>query len=365
MQHLVQPTVAATVPIVTELRPYTKRQQLFRELMNDGELLLKNRLEVRHLMTRNPLMVAPSTTVDEMTDLMQKLQVRHLLVGGNSGELLGVISDRDLRAARGSTAHQVMSFPPLTCTPDTPLGAAITFLLSNNISCLPVVEHGRVCGVVTTTDLVLMLQCTLQSWLRLAQILQHNTADWPKQLEQIGQSLSDDLTAAQLAEQIKLARRAIECEVQKLVNVVDLRADALTGMSNRRELEEILDLMLGIKKRYRRPFSVAIVVVDHYERIYETCGAEVARQLLKSVGRLVEQVIRESDFVARYREDAFAVILTETTQQQASLFCQRLLDAAQQHSQVEVPLRVNLGAVEAEDADDLHSLLTRAEEAAE
>lgn len=360
MENLVPPSAAAVVPVVAELRPHAKRQQLFRELMNDGEMLLKNRLEVRHLMTRSPLVVSSSTSLEEMSELMRKLHIRHLLVGGNSGELLGVVSDRDLHAQRGSTAHQLMSFPPLTCTPDTPLGAAITFMQSNNISCLPVVEHGRICGIMTTTDLVLMLQCTLQSWLRLAQVLQQDTA-WPQQLQQLADSLSEDLTAGQLAERIQAARRMMHQEIENLVNAVDLRADALTGMSNRRELEEILGLMLGVKKRYQRPFSLAIVIVDHYQRILETCGEDVARQLLKSVGRLIEQTVRESDFAARYSEHTFAVILTETSQQQASLFCQRLLDAAQQRSQVDVPLRLKISAVEATEAEDVGHLLARAQ----
>ena len=47
-QPLLGPTPLATAP---ELRSYSKRQQLLQELLNDGELLLKNRLEVRHLMT--------------------------------------------------------------------------------------------------------------------------------------------------------------------------------------------------------------------------------------------------------------------------------------------------------------------------
>ena len=55
------------------------------------------------------------------------------------------------------------------------------------------------------------------------------------------------------------ARRAIRQEIQDLVNVVDLRTDGLTGMSNRQELEEILGMLLAVKNRYERPFSLAIV----------------------------------------------------------------------------------------------------------
>ena len=115
---------------------------------------------------------------------------------GRSGELVGVVSDRDLRQSRGATAQQLMSYPALSCAPDTPVSAAITYLMNENISCLPVVDGGRLCGVLTTTDLVLTLQCTLQLWLRLAQVLQHDST-WSKELDKIAASLDGELTAAE------------------------------------------------------------------------------------------------------------------------------------------------------------------------
>ena len=190
---------AASLPPAMELGSFSKRQQLLQKLLKDSELLLKNRLEVRHLMTRDPVVVPATMTLEEMTALVQQRRLHHLLVCGRGGELLGVISDRDLHASPGTTARQLMSHPPLTVTPETPLSPAITYLMNENISCLPVMAHGRLCGVLTTTDLVLTLQCSLQLWLRLAQVLQHNTT-WTKELDQIAASLDGDLTAQQLAE---------------------------------------------------------------------------------------------------------------------------------------------------------------------
>ena len=253
-----------------------------------------------------------------MTALMKQRRLHHLLVCGRGGELLGVVSDRDL-PSRGATAQQLMTHPALSCTPETPVSAAITYLMNENISCLPVVEGGRLCGVLTTTDLVLTLQCTLQLWLRLAQVLQHDPT-WSKELEKIAASLDGELTAAELAERITAARRAIRQEVQDLINAVDLHADALTGVGSRRELEEILHLLLAVHKRHQRPFSLVLVVIDHFQRIRESCGEAVIKPLLKAVARLIEQSARESDIVARYRDDAFAVVLTETRLEQAGEF---------------------------------------------
>jgi len=352
----------ASAPIAPESGPYAKRQQLLQELMGDSELLLKNRLEVRHLMTRGPVTVPPTATLEEITELMRRRRLHHLLVCGRGEELVGVVSDRDLCSSRGTTAQQLMSYPPRTCSPNTPLNVAITFLINDNISCLPVVDEGRLCGVLTTTDLVLTLQSTLQLWMRLAQVLQHDQT-WTKELEKIAASLDGEMSAEQLARQIAAAREAVRQQVQDLVNRVDLNADVLTGIGNRRELEDVLDLLLGVRKRFGRTFSLAIVVIDYFDRIRESCGDAVVRPLLKTVARMIEDSVRRGDFVARWRDDAFAVALPETALDDAREFCRRVQEAARQNKQLDVELRVSAGAAEAEPADDILQLLARAEEA--
>ena len=351
---------APVAAAVTGLRPYSKRQQVMQELMGDSELLLKNRLEVRHLMTHDPLMIQATTTLEEMIDVMRERRLHHLLVCNRAGELVGVVSDRDLHATRGGTAQQVMSYPPMTCTSDTPITSAITFLMNEDISCLPVVDRGKLLGILTTTDLILTLQCTLQLWMRLTQVLQHNPT-WSQELEKIAASLDGDLTAQELTDRIIAARRAIRQEIQDLVNMVDLRMDGLTGVSNRQELEEILGMLLAVKSRYERPFSLAIVTVDHFHRIRESCGDSVVKPLLKAVARVIDEHIRTSDFVARCRDDAFAVILTETRLDEAEGFRRRLLKTAQDNSTIDVKLRMSVHAVEAEANETVAELLARAE----
>jgi diguanylate cyclase (GGDEF)-like protein len=357
-------TAAVAAPsAATAAHPQSKRQQVMQELMGDSDLLLKNRLEVRHLMSHNPVTIPPTMTGEEMTKLMTESRVHHLLVCNRAGDLVGVISDRDVRPAQGMTAQQVMSYPPLTCTSDTPITAAITFLANENISCLPVVDHGRLCGILTTSDLTLTLHCTLQLWTRLAQVLQQNLI-WSQELDKIVASLDGDLTAADLAERVVAARRAIRQEIQDLVSVVDFRTDGLTGVSNRQGLEEVLALLLGVKNRYDRPFSLAIVTIDHYHRIHESCGDAVIKPLLKAVARVIDEHVRASDLVARSRDDAFAVVLTETRLDDANGFRQRLLATAHEHSTLDMKLRITVNAVEANAGESVTELLARAEDTA-
>jgi len=76
----------------------------------------------------------------------------------DDGQLVGIITDRDLREHTGyldrTAVKAVMSQKPVTVTPATTLEAAAQILLTRKIGGLPVVEKGRVVGLITTTDIL-------------------------------------------------------------------------------------------------------------------------------------------------------------------------------------------------------------------
>ena len=149
-------------------RVFLKRQEIFRILAKDMEiLLLKSRLNVLHVMSRHVTSVAPQTSVDEVRRIMKEEHLRHLLVCRND-ELVGIISDRDLRKTEARTAEDLMTPDPITVEPQTLLNPAITQMVQKRISCLPVVHEGAVVGVLTSTDLMMTLQCALQVLRRVA-----------------------------------------------------------------------------------------------------------------------------------------------------------------------------------------------------
>ena len=383
-----------------QVRVYTKRQRLWLSLMKDSDLMLKNRIEVRHLMTRDLLIVSPGTTAEEMTTLMDENRVRHLLVCGDDGRLLGIVSNRDLSERRGDSARAIMTPSPRTVSSDTPISAAITCLVDENISCLPVVNHGRLCGVITSTDLVLTLQCTLQLWLRVAQTVQSNP-DWIDELEAAGKVIDDDLTVQQthlealgnrlkeievsedgevlknfsreavemleaskkLVEQIGDARNIIRDQTQWLASLIDLRTDSLTGLAGRRELPAILDMMLALRRRHKQPFSVVIVGIDDFEAILEENTDSLVAQMLRTVAELIGDGIRGSDFLTRYEDDTFVVVLPQTDLEGASVFSERLRKKALKQCGFTPPLRLRAGVVCALGDETSSALLARADAA--
>jgi acetoin utilization protein AcuB len=141
---------------------FIKRQGILKTLSDDPDALLENRLEVRHIMTGHLRSVRPKTPLDEIKSIMAEEIVRHFPVVSEKGTIVGIVSDRDLFTPDARTAADVMTRSVVTVSPKAKLETAAAQLINRNISCLPVMEHGALVGIVTTTDLVMTLQCAFQ-----------------------------------------------------------------------------------------------------------------------------------------------------------------------------------------------------------
>jgi CBS domain-containing protein len=137
-----------------------KRQELRARLAEAARSGTKLPLTVQDFMSRPPLTVSPVMTTESVAAFMQRERIRHVLVC-NSELLLGVISDRDLYAARGRTVAECMTPNPIKVTPDTSLTTAASLMLANRINCLPVCDGLRVVGIMTTVDMTVAMQCLM------------------------------------------------------------------------------------------------------------------------------------------------------------------------------------------------------------
>lgn len=112
---------------------------------------------VGNRMTKNPITITPDEFLSQAREKMAAGGFRFLPVI-TGGKLIGVITDRDLRAYGGDLARTkingVMSEKPLTVEPSTTLESAAQLLLTHKIGGLPVTENGGVIGVITTSDML-------------------------------------------------------------------------------------------------------------------------------------------------------------------------------------------------------------------
>lgn len=128
-------------------------------------------LKVRDLMTENVATVQMDDDLSVLYDLMDARRIRHVPVLDEDGDLVGIVSQRDLiRGAlgdagglpmsaqrdllRSAQVGAIMVTEPTTVEPDTSLRDAGELLLEHKLGCLPVLEGDELVGIITEADFV-------------------------------------------------------------------------------------------------------------------------------------------------------------------------------------------------------------------
>lgn len=91
------------------------------------------------------------------------------------------------------------------------------------------------------------------------------------------------------------------------------KTDPLTGINNRRRIDEFLDEQLDRAKRYKRPFSVIMVDIDGFRKVNESLGHYKGDQILLSFAVVLDNRSRTSDLVGRWAGEEFLIICPETS----------------------------------------------------
>jgi predicted transcriptional regulator len=117
---------------------------------------------IRQLMTPNPVWIESSANLYEAVRLMRDHDVGGLPVCDNAGRVLGVITDRTLlmawatsgpRRARSATAGSLVDGNQVTVAPDEDAAWALELMSVHRVRRVPVVENGRLVGIITQADL--------------------------------------------------------------------------------------------------------------------------------------------------------------------------------------------------------------------
>ncbi len=99
--------------------------------------------------------------------------------------------------------------------------------------------------------------------------------------------------------------------------------DELTGLYNRKYLQERLDQEISRAKRYGTKLSCLLFDLDYFKTVNDIYGYEWGDVLLKSIADKLKQIIRKEDILTRYGDEEFIVILPNTSEDNAFLFAER------------------------------------------
>ena len=114
----------------------------------------------------------------------------------------------------------------------------------------------------------------------------------------------------------RIAPALASLRLSEILRIQSIR-DALTGLFNRRYLEETLDRETRRANRHQRPISVLLFDIDHFKKFNDTHGHGAGDEVLREISKYLQASTRAEDMACRYGGEEFVLIMTEANREDA------------------------------------------------
>jgi diguanylate cyclase (GGDEF)-like protein len=170
------------------------------------------------------------------------------------------------------------------------------------------------------------------------------------------------LLAVPAAVAAALVQRRVEVRERRLLLLS--QRDALTGLGNRRVLEQRLGYEIARHRRHRRRFCVVAMDLDGFKQVNDRFGHQAGDEVLREVARALARAVREQDTVVRLGGDEFCILAPESGPAEADRLAERVRWAVANAVEGLESLSVSAGwAIFPDDGEDGDQLLAHADEA--
>ena len=424
--------------------------------------------------------ISREDTIQHAAAIMRAHNVGCLIVSDDDGQLVGLITERDIahhiaatgQSLDGAEVAQIMTDHVVSCAPGTPTGAVRKLMTEHRIRHVPIIDDGTVVGILSARDVmgrqlaedraaaeeVAMLSNCLKS-IDLNEAAEIVAAEAPKlfgarncvlclrrrgsegddpelissnrcpcldghmratddALEALpSDSFCEDMLPAECEEcggqgprvlipldirglkeagadsekhllgylcmchldpdiaanrelisyKAKLTREIVTAHLTNATRYQQARltslTDALTGVGSRKMLEDKLQAEFARAKRYKRPFSVAIIDLDHFKMINDVLGHGVGDEAIRKLADCMKEEKRTPDALTRYGGDEFVILMPETKAEQAEILLERIRVRVRKiRLPQDTTLSISCGVAESDpDQDDPRDVMRRAD----
>jgi diguanylate cyclase (GGDEF)-like protein len=246
----------------------------------------------------------------------------------------------DCWALRRGKVHRVKDpASPLRC-------AHVSKSLANGYVCVPLAAQGETLGVLYVENFPEPAGATAEPGFDQAEVLE-------RQATAVGERISLALANLRLREVLR--GQSIR--------------DPLTGLFNRRFMEESLERELRRALRGKQQLALLMLDIDHFKRFNDTFGHQAGDALLRALGNLLKESTRGQDVVCRYGGEEFAFVLAgaslEAARKRADLLREDIKQLSVQHGgQLLGAVTLSIGiAVFPDNGDNAENLLKAADDA--
>lgn len=138
-------------------------------------------MKLREVMSNPVIRIHPEETVAVASRMLEHYNIGAMPVCGSDGRICGLITDRDIvtrclaaeRKPEGTSVRDVMTSRVIVGRPDMDAAIAASLMGREQIRRLPVLENGRLCGMVSLGDLALKEECSMDAGDALIEISSH------------------------------------------------------------------------------------------------------------------------------------------------------------------------------------------------
>jgi diguanylate cyclase (GGDEF)-like protein len=363
--NLANAAIAASLLAFTlrlALTQFHQQQEITRRQAAQRQLTVSNQ-EVGRLLDISHRQTSEIMQISELGSILQACASQEevfrlvperlsLLFPGGSGRisLLSASKNRVETAAEWGTSHADRSFAPDACWalrrgcahihPGGHKGPRCSHLRSEGASvCIPLIASGETIGTLSIQD------------------------DEP--LSPIPDPDSDIFARrSQLASAVveRLALAVANLNLRESLRLQAVR-DPLTGLYNRRYMQEFLEHALHSAQRRRRPLAVMMLDIDHFKQYNDTYGHAAGDTALAAVGETLVLCVRAEDVACRYGGEEFALILPECSLQQATVRAEEIRNRLKAYrpkpGQRPSELSVSIGVAAFDESTDRVDLLLK------
>lgn len=197
--------------------------------------------------------------------------------------------------------------------------------------------------------------------LELEQRVEERTREIESQKEELV-ALSDSLREA--SEQKELLLRELQKKTEELDR--QTKEDSLTGLYNRRFMDDRLTEEFKRAERFDHPVAIAMVDIDNFKQINDDFSHMLADDVLRIVARTLHSQCRGIDVISRYGGDEFLLCFPETTLENARKVCEKIRESLEKHPwkslHPELVVTTSIGVAEFDPETGGQQTLIRADE---